>query len=235
MDELSGKVAVVTGASKGIGAAVARALVDRGVKVGLASRSGADLGLEDVVAQPCDVTDAASVDALVRATAERFGRLDVLVANAGVGAYGAFADLPIEQLDEMVDVNIKGTMHAVRSALPFLRESPAADIVAVASVAGLRGLPNEAVYCASKFGQIGFLRALDHELRPLGIRCTNVCPGGVATEFAMGRGRTPDMPELEGMMTPEEVADTVLFVLTRPRGHRMLTVSFRPMSEPAWG
>jgi NADP-dependent 3-hydroxy acid dehydrogenase YdfG len=79
------------------------------------------------------------------------------------------------------------------------------------------------------------MRALDHELRAQGVRCTNVCPGGVATDFAMGRGRTEDMPELEGMMSGDDVAETVLFVLTRPRDVRMLTVSFRPLEEPAAG
>jgi 3-oxoacyl-[acyl-carrier protein] reductase len=78
-------------------------------------------------------------------------------------------------------------------------------------------------------------RALDHELREQGVRCTNVCPGGVATDFAMGRGRTPDMPALQGMMTSEDVADVVLFVLTRPRNHRLLEVALRPVTEASWG
>ena len=77
--------------------------------------------------------------------------------------------------------------------------------------------------------------ALDHELRERGVRCTSVCPGGVATDFAMGHGRTPDMPQLAGMMTPDDVAQTVLFVLTRPRNHRILEVAFRPVAEPSWG
>jgi 3-oxoacyl-[acyl-carrier protein] reductase len=96
-------------------------------------------------------------------------------------------------------------------------------------------LPYEAVYCASKFAQVGLTAALDHELREHGVRCTNVCPGGVATEFAMGRGRTPDMPDLAGMMTAEEVAEVVLFVLTRSRDHRILEVAFRPVTEGSWG
>jgi len=234
---LDGRVALVTGASKGIGAAVARALSEQGVRLGLASRSGDDLGLAEAVALPCDVREPAQLEALVAATVERFGGLDILVANAGVGAYGPFLELPLEQLDEMIDVNLKGTLYAVRAALPHLLVSDAADLVTLASEAGRRGLPNEAVYCASKFGQVGFTRALDHELRERGIRCTNVCPGGVATDFALGegRGRTPDMPELAGMMAAEEVAEVVLFVLTRPRSHRLLEVALRPMTEQSWG
>ena len=237
MTGLEGRVALVTGASRGIGAAVARSLSGHGVRLGLASRSGDDLGLSEAVALPCDVREPAQLEALVAATVERFGGLDILVANAGVGAYGPFLELPLEQLDEMIDVNLKGTLYAVRAALPHLLASDAADLVTLASEAGRRGLPNEAVYCASKFGQVGFTRALDHELREQGIRCTNVCPGGVATDFALGegRGRTPDMPELAGMMAPEEVADVVLFALTRPRGHRLLEVALRPMTEQSWG
>jgi 3-oxoacyl-[acyl-carrier protein] reductase len=99
----------------------------------------------------------------------------------------------------------------------------------------LRGFPNETVYCASKFGQVGLTRALDHELRQHGIRATNVCPGGVATDFALeeGRGRTTDV--LPGMLTAEDVAETVVFTLERPRHMRMLELGMRPMTEPSWG
>jgi NAD(P)-dependent dehydrogenase (short-subunit alcohol dehydrogenase family) len=231
---LQGKTAVITGASRGIGAAVGRMLHDRGVNLGLASRSGDDMGLEGVLAQPCDVRSLDELTSLCDRTAERFGGIDILVANAGVGAYGPFLDLSPEHLDEMIDVNLKGTLYAVRAALPhmFGRE---ADVITLASEAGRRGLPYEAVYCASKFGQVGFTRALDGELREHGIRCTNVCPGGVATDFALepGRGRTED--ELPGMMTAVDVAEVVVFVLERPRHFRILETAFRPMTEASWG
>lgn len=235
MARLEGKVALVTGASRGIGAAVAHALANEGVRLGLASRSGDDLGIGDAVARPADVRDPGALERIVADTVEAFGGLDIVVANAGVGAYGPFLELPPEQLDEMIDVNVKGTIYTMRAALPHLLRSEAADVVTLASEAGRRGLPFEAVYCASKFAQVGFTRALDHELREHGIRCTNVCPGGVATDFAMGRGRTPEMPALHGMMTSEDVAAAVLFVLTRPRNHRILEVAFRPMTEASWG
>lgn len=235
MERLDGKVALVTGASRGIGAAVARGLAAAGAQLGLASRSGDDLGMSEAVAMPADVRDLASLEAIAAATVERFGHLDILVVNAGVGAYGNFLDLPLDQLDEMIDVNVKGAIYSVRAALPHLLRSEAADIVTIASEAGRRGLPKEAVYCASKFAQIGFTSALDHELREQGVRCTNICPGGVATDFAMGRGRTPDMPQLAGMMQPEDVAEAVLFALTRARTHRILEVAFRPVSETSWG
>jgi len=230
-----GRVAFITGASGGIGAAVARMLHDAGASVGLVSRRGDDLGLERGLGLKCDVSDHTQVEAAVAATVERFGQLDIAVANAGVGSYGPLLDLPQEHLDEMIDVNFKGTVYTMRAALPHLLESDAADFVSLASEAGRRGLPYEAVYCGSKFGQVGFTRAMDHELREQGVRCTNVCPGGVATEFALeeGRGRTPDA--LPGMMTADEVAEIVMFVLTRPRTHRILETAIRPMTETSWG
>lgn len=235
MTTLDGKVALVTGASRGIGAAVARRLAAEGVRLGLASRSGDDLGIANAVAQPCDVRDAAQMESIVAATVGAFGRLDILIPNAGVGAYGPFLELAPDFLEEMIDVNVRGTLYAVRAALPHLLESGEADIVTVASEAGRRGLPLEAVYCSSKFAQVGFTRSLDHELRERGIRCTNVCPGGVATDFALepGRGRTQDA--LAGMMSAEDVADVVLFVLTRPRRFRILETALRPMTETSWG
>jgi len=235
MDMLNGRIAIITGASRGIGAAVARALAEAGARLGLGSRSGDDLAIPEAVARVVDVRDPAALEALVAATVDRFGGLDILVVNAGVGAYGPILELPADQLEEMIDVNVKGAIYSVRSALPHLLNSKHADIVTIASEAGRRGLPFEAVYCASKFAQVGLTRALDHELRNLGVRCTNVCPGGVATDFAMGRGRTPDMPQLAGMMHPGDVAEAVLFALTRPRTHRILEIAFRPVTEASWG
>jgi NADP-dependent 3-hydroxy acid dehydrogenase YdfG len=235
MGVLDGRIALITGASRGIGSAIASVLTDEGVHLGLASRSGDDLGIVGAVAQPCDVRDPAALRAIVDRTVELFGGLDILVVNAGVGAYGPFLDLPEEHLEEMIDVNVKGAIYAVRAALPHLLRSPAADFVMIASEAGRRGLPFEAVYCASKFAQVGLTAALDHELREQGVRCTNICPGGVHTDFAMGRGRTPDMPQLGGMMDARDVAEAVRFVLTRPRNHRILEVAFRPVTETSWG
>jgi 3-oxoacyl-[acyl-carrier protein] reductase len=165
---------------------------------------------------------------------ERFGGLDVVVANAGVGAYGPLLELDPGDIEAMIDVNLKGTIYTARSAVPHLIERQG-DFVSLASVAGLRAFPGESVYNASKFGQVGFTRALDHELREHGVRVTNIAPGGIATDFAMGAGRTPDMPELAGMLSAEEVADVVLFAVTRPRSMRLMTVSMRPMSEGSWG
>src|SRR3954454_972054 len=235
MSALDGRVALITGASGGIGAAAARAFSAAGAQLALASRSGSDLGLEGALAQPCDVRDPAQLEAIVAAAVERFGGLDVVVANAGVGAYGDFIDLDADHLEEMVDVNVKGLLYTVRATLPHLLASEAADLVVVASIAGQHGPEGEAVYAASKFAQVGFMRSLDHELWKRGVRCSTLCPGGVATDFAMGRGRTPEDPALPDMMRSAEVAEAVVHSLTRPRTHRVLEATLLPMSDDSLG
>ncbi|MBA2522344.1 MAG: SDR family oxidoreductase [Solirubrobacterales bacterium] len=235
MSTIEGRTALITGASRGLGAAVARSLSELGVNLALGSRSGDDLGIEGALASPCDVREQAQIEALGKAAAERFGGIDIVVANAGVGAYGEFLDLDPEWLEEMIDVNVKGTLYTARALLPHLLRSDAADLAVVASIAGQRGPEGEAVYSASKFAQVGFMRALDHELWGKGVRCSIICPGGIATDFAMGRGRTPEDPDLENFMTAEEVADAVVHAITRPRSVRVLESTVLPMAEDSMG
>ena len=233
--EMEGKVALITGASGGIGAAVARRLHAAGSSVGLLSRSGDDLGLDRGLGVVCDVRYRDAVGAATEAVVEHFGRLDIVVANAGVGAYGPFLELDPEQVEAMIDINLKGTLYTAAATLPHLIEGGEGDFLSLASVAGLRGLPGESVYNASKFGQLGFTRSLDHEVREKGVRATCICPGAVKTNFAIGTGREEGDPALEDMLTPEEVAEVVLFTVTRPRRMRILTTSFRPITEASWG
>lgn len=235
MSTLEGRVALITGASGGIGAATAQLLAAHGARVALASRRGSDLGIDGALAQPCDVREPAQLEAMVAAAVERFASLDIVVANAGVGAYGDFIDLDAQHLEEMIDVNVKGLLYTVRAALPHLLQSDAADLVVVASIAGQRGPEGEAVYAASKFAQVGFMRSFDHEMFKRGVRCSTLCPGGVATDFAMGRGRTPEDPDLADMMRPAEVADAILYSVTRPRTHRVLETALLPMSDDSLG
>jgi NADP-dependent 3-hydroxy acid dehydrogenase YdfG len=232
--DLNGRVTLVTGASRGVGAAIARAFAASGAKVGLLSRSGDDLGLcGDGLGVECDVTDREQVFAAVKEVVDKFGSLDCVIANAGVGMYGNFLELDPEHVEAMIDINLKGTLYTAAATLQHLIDAGGGDFVSLASVAGLRGLPGETVYNASKFGQVGFTRSLDHEMRGHGVRATCLCPGGVATDFAMGTGRGEG--DTEGMMSAEDVADTVVYCVTRPPGWRMLTVSYRPANEDSWG
>ncbi|TVR19793.1 MAG: SDR family oxidoreductase [Nitriliruptor sp.] len=237
MEPLNGKAIAITGASSGIGAASARALVAEGASVVLAARRRDrleelvdELGDQAAVVE-MDVRDPAGAQRLVETALERFGRFDALVANAGIGAYGGIMDLDDDTLREMMDTNIAGTVWPIRAAVPHFLEQGAGDIVIVASVAGLRGGDDEAVYAATKFAQVGLAGALDRELREKQIRVSTLCPGGTATEFAMGAGRTPDMPGLAEMLRPEDVAEGVVTVLRQPRSMRTLLWSMRSIHE----
>ncbi|MGD2059937.1 MAG: SDR family oxidoreductase [Acidimicrobiia bacterium] len=238
MRDLADTVTAITGASSGIGAATARALLEEGGSVVVGARRVGRLeALESefggrVAAIDMDVRAPADSQRLVQAAYDRFGRLDALVANAGIGAYGGIMDLSDDQLAEMMDTNVAGTVWPIRAAVPGFLEAGAGDIVIVASVAGLRGAGDEAVYAATKFAQVGLAGGLDRELREHGIRVSTLCPGGTATEFAMGAGRTPDMPQLDEMMRPEDIAAAVVTVLKQPRTMRTLIWSMRSIHEP---
>jgi 3-oxoacyl-[acyl-carrier protein] reductase len=236
-----GKVAVVTGGSRGIGRAVALALAKQGANVVLAARDQEHLlsvarEVESlgrrVLPVAGDLRLEESVETLREKTLAAFGTVDILVNNAGVGKYGPLLDFTPEDYDWIMDTNMRSSFLVTRAFLPTLLEKKSGDLVFVASVAGLKGLPHEAVYCASKFAQVGFAQALDHELREKGIRVSVVAPGGVRTEFAFGTGRTPGDPRLETFLRPEEVADAVVFALSQPPHARVFLVGMRPMSEP---
>ncbi|TDE03115.1 SDR family oxidoreductase [Jiangella asiatica] len=237
MNDMAGRVVAITGASSGIGAAAARTLVGAGAKVVLGARRTeriADLAGElgdSARAVTTDVRDPADAQRLVDTAVEAFGRLDALIANAGIGMYGGIMDRTDDELKEMLDTNVAGTVWPVRAAVPRLRENGGGDIVIVSSVAGLRGRGVEAVYAATKHAQMGLAGGLDRELHREGIRVTALCPGGVVTEFAMGRGRTDESPELADMMTADDVAEAIRWVLGQPSKVRTLVYSLRGTTE----
>ena len=221
---LTDTVVAITGATAGIGEATARLLVEAGAKVALGARRTvrldalvAELGAEHAVGVAVDVRSPADNAALVAAAVDRFGRLDSVVANAGIGAYGSVMDHDDELVARMIDTNYTGTVWTVRAAVPALRAGGGGDIVIVSSVAGLRGGGDEAVYAGTKFAQVGLAGALDRELREEGIRVTAVLPAGVETEFAMGTGREPGQPVLASYLRPEDVAFAIVTTLTQPR------------------
>lgn len=235
---LEGRVYAVTGASSGIGAAVAERLVADGARVAVAARRldrleglVERLGSQNVVAVAGDVRESSASVRLVDAARHAFGRLDGFVANAGLGVYGGILDVTDEECAEMIDTNLTGTVWGVRAAVPALIEAGGGDIVLVASVAGLRGGGDEAVYAASKFGQVGLAGALDRELREKGIRVSAVCPAAVDTEFAIGAGRTAGDAWLKDVLRPADVADAVAYTLARPRHLRVTQTVMWAMSQ----
>lgn len=237
MRDLNGLTVAITGASAGIGAASARALVAEGASVVLGARRverldemAAELGSSVAVVE-MDVRKPEDSARLVGEAYGVFGKLDALIANAGIGAYGGIMDLTDEQLATMMDINVAGTVWPIRAAVPGFLEAGGGDIVIVASVAGLRGAGDEAVYAATKFAQVGLAGGLDRELHDKNIRVSTICPGGTATEFAMGAGRTPDMPGLADMMRPEDIAEAVVTVLKQPTSMRTLIWSMRSIKE----
>lgn len=238
MADLTGRVAAITGASSGIGAATARLFVEGGANVVLGARRTERL--ESLVSELGDSARAVSTDVgrpedcrrMVELATAQFGRLDVLVANAGVGMYGSVLDHTEDQIHAMLDTNIGGTIWAVRAALPALLAQGAGDIVIVCSVAGRRAGTNEAVYAATKHAQMGLAQGLDRDLHRSGIRVSAICPGGVVTEFAMGNGRTPQSPELADMLRPKDVAETILAAVTQPQAIRTLVHTLRGVREP---
>ncbi len=225
---IKGTVAAITGASAGIGAATARALVEAGARVALGARRKDrldslvdELGDEQAVAVPGDVRDPQYNETLVTAAVEKWGRLDTIVANAGIGAYGGILDLDDAQLREMVETNYLATVWSVRSGVRRFRvQGDGGDIVIVSSVAGFRGGADEAVYAGTKFAQVGLGGSLDRELRAEGMRVTLICPAGTATEFAIGAGRDEGSAELEAYLRPDDVAHAIRVVLEQPRSVR---------------
>jgi NAD(P)-dependent dehydrogenase (short-subunit alcohol dehydrogenase family) len=227
---LEGTVVVVTGAGGGIGGATVRLALEAGANVVAGDlRTDAlrplvdEWGESRVAVVGGDVREEATGDALVRAGVEAFGRVDSVVANAGIGFYGGVLDVGPEQIQMMIDVNLKGSIWLARAAVRQFREQgDGGDIVIVGSVAGLLiGGGKEAVYAATKGAQINLGTALDRELRAEGIRTTVVAPAGVNTPFAAADGRFGEGdPEHGPFMQPADIGGAIIYTLTQPRRMR---------------
>ncbi len=222
--DLTGTVVAITGATAGIGRAAARQLVAKGAKVALGGRRAerldelvAELGADNAVGVVMDVRVPADNARLVDAAVQKWGRLDSVVPNAGIGFYGGILDMTDEELAEMMETNYAGTVWTVRAAVPAMLEAGGGDIVIVSSVAGFRGGEDEAVYAGTKHAQVGFAGSLDRELRGKGVRVTLICPAGTATEFAVGAGRVEDDPRFADWLTADDVAHAVVTTLEQPR------------------
>lgn len=203
--------ALVTGASKGIGLATAELLRARGATVGMVARTEGELeaAAEHIggIAIPADIADAGSIQGAVDSFREQAGGIDLLVANAGVMHYAPFSEMPLEHSDQMVDVNVSGTIYTVKAALDPMLDAANGHIVIVSSGAGLRAFPWGAVYGATKAANRAFAEALRHELSGTGVSVTTVFPGEVATDLhSHQRDRLPDWRNNDEEMTAEDLA-----------------------------
>jgi NADP-dependent 3-hydroxy acid dehydrogenase YdfG len=237
---LDGKIALVTGASEGIGRATALALAAAGAAVAVTAR-GQDklqqLAREieasggKAFAAAGDAAKAEDVERIQQEVLAKYGRVDILVNNVGIAKYAPFAEISIEDYDWMMNTNMRSTFLFTKVFFPGMVERGEGWVVMVASVSGLMGLPNETGYAASKHAQVGFARALDHEARLHGVKVSVIAPGGVNTRHAFGTGRTEADPKLGDYLSAEDVAEAVVFAVTQPAKSRLFLVGMRPMNE----
>ena len=238
--DLAGQVALVTGASRGIGRAIALELAGEGAAVVLAARTLADLeivreGIESTgghaIVLPLDVAQEQQVRHVVGATEARYGRLDVLVNCAGIGVFAPLLETTVQDWDRVMAVNARGPFLLCREAVPLLARSGGGCIVNIASVVGVKGYVNQGAYTASKHALLGMTKVLAQEVAPLGVRVHAVCPGGVDTDL-VAQAR-PDL-DLSVLMAPKEIADIVLF-LVKQRGNAIIDqINVRRASSVPW-
>lgn len=239
-EKINNKIALVTGASRGIGRASALALAQEGAHVGVTARTQSELdtlaneirsmGVK-ALAIAADASSAEDVDRVKKAVDAEFGTVDILVNNAGVAKYGSFLENTVDDYDWMMNTNVRSTFLFTRAFLPGMVEQKSGAVIIVSSQAGLHGYAGEAVYCATKFAQVGFAEAIDKEYRESNIKVSVIAPGGVNTYFAFGTGRTPGEPYIAEMLEAESVADAVVFAAKQDPKSRILIVGMRPMSE----
>ena len=235
---LRGKVALVTGGSRGIGLAIARALVAEGVKVSVTGLSDAHLsaarskiegaGPSGVETLRADVRRYDDIERAINATVGRFGGLDILINNAGVGIFADVANMTPAQWAEVIDTNLTGMFNACHAAIPHLRQRGGGSIVNISSLSGTNPFVHGAAYCASKAGVNAFSDALMQELRYDDIRVSCVAPGSVATEFAQGDASKGT----DWKVSPDEVAEVVLNLLRHPARSLPSRVEIRPTRPP---
>ena len=235
--DLTGKAAIVTGSSKGIGYAVAEALARANASVAVSARNAAEVeeaarrlegaGSGRVIGIAADVRKYEDARRLVAETVEALGGLDVLVNNAGVGRFGAVEEMPVEEWDAVIETNLSGVFYCCHEAIPHLKARGDAWIINVASLAGKNAFPNGAAYNASKFGLVGFSEALMLEVRQHGIRVNYIMPGSVNTSFS-GPGGRHDQGENDWMIQPEDIAGVVMDLLALPARALVSRVEIRP-------
>jgi NADP-dependent 3-hydroxy acid dehydrogenase YdfG len=241
---LKNQVALITGASSGIGQAIAQTFLRAGAHLVVVARREERLRLLADMAQEAgqrcerivgDVRKAEVAQQAIDTAFARFGQLDLLVNNAGIGRYGDLVNATLDDYEAMMDTNMRSTFLFTHAAVPRLIQQQRGTIIVVSSMAGVMGFPGEAIYCSTKFAQVGFALALERELRPHGIRVGLLLPGGVKTEFAIGTGRTEEGVKDSEMLEAQDVANAALLMATQPAHGRIIEIRMRPMVEPLYG
>jgi 3-oxoacyl-[acyl-carrier protein] reductase len=234
---LNGQIAVVTGAGRGIGAAIARRLTSMGATAVLCGRTRGALettakiisqsGGQCAVAE-CDVTDIRSVEALAAQVTRDFGRLDILINNAGVRGFGGpLHQMPPDSWDQVLNTNLRGVYYCIRAFAPTMIAARNGHIINISSLAGKNALPNGAAYAASKWGLNGLSYSVAEELRAYNIRVSVVCPGSVDTELSPHTGKDPMK-----MLRPEDVAHVVAMLVTQAPQSFASEILIRPTLKP---
>ena len=234
---VTGKIAVVTGGGRGIGAGIAERLAEIGATVVLCGRSEEPLRAtaakitaagRQAEAVPCDVANLASVENLARRVQQTFGRCDILVNNAGVGSFSSpLHQLPPAEWEQVMNTNLRGVYHCIRAFAPMMIEAGSGDIVNISSIAGKNALPNGAVYAASKWGLNGLSYSVAEELRKYNIRVTVLCPGSTASELSPHEGKDP-----RKMLQPSDIAHAVEMIVTQAPQSFISEVVIRPTQKP---
>ena len=236
MTSIQGRVAVVTGAGRGIGRAIAIELGSMGARVALCARSRSDLestasemsGGASVI--PADVRNPEDVHKLLSGVTSSLGPVDILVNAAGIGIFGRLTDFSDADYDSILDTNLRSIFVACRYVLPTMIERQTGHIINIASIAGKVGSATRAVYCASKFGVVGFTESLAEEVRQYGIRVSLICPGSTDTSFSSDPNREG---KVRGkMLAPEDIAHAVRAIVTQEPNSFISEIILRPTRKP---
>ena len=235
-DVLAGKVALITGASRGIGFAIARRLGQMGARVSICGRDQARLdqsvsslrseGIETLAVQ-ADVARGDQISSLVHKTQQELGPIDILVNNAGIGLFGPFHEFEEADWDAVLNTNLKSVFLVCRAVAPEMIRRQTGQIINISSLAGKNTFANGAIYCASKWGLMGLSGSMAEDLREYGIRVSAICPGSVATEFSGQGGKNPSK-----ILQPDDVAHAVAALATQASGSFISEVHIRPTRKP---
>ena len=236
--DLQGKTALITGGTKGIGLGIAEAMLTQGMKVMITGRKKASVNAvvkklsrkhkDNIMGLAGNVIDIKSQKAAVSALKKEWKRLDVLIANAGVGHFESIEDLTSKQWNEVIDVNLTGVFNSVKASIPSLKKTQG-YIITIASLAGCNFFARGTAYNASKFGLVGFTQAMMLDLRPYDIKCTTIMPGSVSTYF---NNRKPNKKKDGWKIQPEDIGQMVVDLLKMPARTLPSKVEVRPSRPP---